>query len=120
MAGRRTKRREMNTKLMQSVSAEGVQALAERLEFIETPTDRAGPTEAPGLDGATGRITPVDWHGVRKNCLVNVSARASLAWMRSPGGPLYLGLLVTVAGDIHNPHVFVGIDVPFSVEVLVS
>jgi hypothetical protein len=108
--------------LQQSTSNGGLQTVPDRLEFVHSTADTDVEAAAPvgGLERAAGRIPPVEWHGVRKNCLVNVSAKAGLSWIRNPGEPLHLGLLVTVSGDIHNPHVFVGIDVPFSVEVLVD
>lgn len=65
-------------------------------------------------------VSPVEWHGTRQNCLVNVSAKAALAWVRDRGQPMRLALLVTTSGDIHNPYVVQSIEVPFSVEVLID
>jgi hypothetical protein len=92
----------------------------ERLEFIGADSADLSGTATASLAARAGRVPPVEWHGNRKNCIVNVTAKAALAWVRNPGEPMHLALLLTVNGDIHNPHVFVGIDVPFSVEVMVD
>ena len=99
----------------------------ELLEFQDAnPFDAVGRSAggsagegAVALQAAAGRVTAVAWSGTRRSCLVNLAAKANLAWIKDPGG-MHLGLLVTITGDIHNPHVFVGIDVPFSVEVMVD
>jgi len=65
-------------------------------------------------------VPPVEWHGNRQTCIVNIYVKARLAWLRNPGEPMHLGLLVTTSGDIHNPQVVQSINVPFSVDVLVD
>jgi hypothetical protein len=67
-----------------------------------------------------GMVLPVEWHGERNGCKVNVYVKARLAWLRDDGGGMHLGLLVSSHGDIHNPWIFVGQTVPFAVDVLVD
>jgi hypothetical protein len=116
----------MSTNLSERAEVVGDDTSApEVLEFLHSnPFEAAAGTAAgdaaPALQAAAGRVSAVAWSGTRKNGLVNVSAKANLAWIKDGSGGMHLGLLVTINGDIHNPHVFVGIDVPFSVEVMVD
>jgi hypothetical protein len=87
----------------------------ERLDFIGDRTERA-PLAGPV---SSGSVPPVQWHGTRQNCLVNVTAKAGAAWVQN-SGVTCLALLVTINGDIHNPYVVQSISVPFSVDVLVD
>lgn len=97
--------------------------MPEVLEFIEsTPGQVQDAIPEQRVQGvqATATIPPVEWHGNRQNCIVNVYASARLAWFRRPGESMHLGLLVTINGDIHNPHVVQSIKVPFSVQVMLD
>lgn len=74
----------------------------------------------PAQAAQMGMVPPVEWHGERKGCKVNIYVKARLAWFKQEGQPMYQGLLVTTNGDIHNPWLFVGQTVPFTVDILVD
>jgi hypothetical protein len=93
---------------------------SKRLEFLTDTGDTTVAATALAASPGSGSVPPVEWHGTRQECLVNVSAKAVLAWVRDPGQPMRLTLLLTTSGDIHNPFIVQSIEVPFSVGVLVD
>jgi hypothetical protein len=82
-----------------------------------TPGDKARPSV---VAYAAGSWTAPSVHGQppEYKCTINASASARLAWLRNPGEPTHLGLLVTTSSDIHNPYVLVGCTIRVNVDVL--
>jgi hypothetical protein len=81
------------------------------------PGDKARPAVVAYAAGAW-TAAPVHGQPPEYKCTINASATARLAWLRNPGEPTHLGLLVTTSSDIHNPYVFVGCTIRVNVDVL--
>jgi hypothetical protein len=87
----------------------------------------AGPARAAAPGAAAGAAAGSSWSAPPAygeppayKCTINASAVARNAWIKNPGEPAHLGLLVTTSADIHNPYVFVGCTIRVNVDVVDS